>query len=75
MENYIVRQPILNREKEVVAYEIMVYNQDVEEPIEHKEKDIYAANTVKDFFMELDQTHFLGNKGTQLPYVYALFAD
>ena len=72
MENYIVRQPILNREKEVVAYEIMVYNQDVEEPIEHKEKDIYAANTVKDFFMELDQTHFLGNKDAYLTFTPSL---
>ena len=64
--------PIRISIKEVVAYEIMVYNQDVEEPIEHKEKDIYAANTVKDFFMELDQTHFLGNKDAYLTFTPSL---
>ena len=59
METCIVRQPIMNREKKVVAYEVMF--QENESSL-YNQQDTRAANAIQDFFMGLDQNNFLGDK-------------
>ena len=65
MDTCIVRQPILNREKQVVAYEVL-YQEEGE--LSPEKRDADAANAIHDFFMELDQTHFLGYKDAFLTF-------
>lgn len=59
METCIVRQPIMNCDKKVVAYEVM-YQED--ESSLYNQQDTRAANAIQDFFMGLDQNNFLGDK-------------
>ncbi len=57
LETYLVRQPILNQDKEIFAYEILWRNTG-----EHK--DAAAANAIEDFFYELNNQNFLDGKTT-----------
>lgn len=65
METCIVRQPILNNKREVVAYEIL-YQQD--DSTLYNQRDFHAANAIEEFFMELDQKNFLGGKDAFLTF-------
>ena len=65
METCIVRQPILNNKREVVAYEIL-YQQD--DSTLYNQRDFHAANVIEEFFMELDQKNFLGGKDAFLTF-------
>lgn len=65
METCIVRQPILNQDQKVVAYELL-YPQDGSTL--YNQMDYRVANTIQNFFMELDQSNFLGDKDTFLTF-------
>lgn len=72
MDACIVRQPILDREKKVVAYEVL-YQMDGE--VSNDQRDARAANAIHDFFMELDQEHFLGYKDAFLTFTPNLLIE
>ncbi|HCM24063.1 MAG TPA: diguanylate phosphodiesterase, partial [Ruminococcaceae bacterium] len=59
MQTCIVRQPIMNREKKVAAYEVLFQE---DESSLYNQQDSRAANAIQDFFMGLDQNNFLGDK-------------
>ncbi len=65
MDTSIVRQPILNKEKKVVAYELL-YPQD--SSTLYNQRDFRVANAIQSFFLELDQSNFLGNKDAYLTF-------
>lgn len=65
MDTYIVRQPILDHERKVSAYEIL-YRQD--ESSMYNQRDSRVANAIEEFFMELDNTNFLGDKEAFLTF-------
>ncbi len=64
MEKYVVRQPILDRKKEVFAYEILWKN----DSDQANDKDITAANAIDDFFYELNNQKFLDGKITFITF-------
>lgn len=59
METYMVRQPILNLEQKVVAYEIL-YQQD--ESTLYNPKDSTVANAIEHFMLQFDNEKFLSGK-------------
>lgn len=65
METHIVRQPILDREQKVVAYEI-VYSQDASTL--YNKRDAHVANTIISFFGELGAENFLAGKDCFLTF-------
>lgn len=65
MESCIVRQPILNRERQIVAYEVLYQ---AGSHLSSEQLEANAANAIHDFFMELDQTQFLGYKDAFLTF-------
>ncbi|NLV86783.1 MAG: HDOD domain-containing protein [Clostridiales bacterium] len=65
METHIVRQPILDKEQKVVAYEI-VYSQDASTL--YNKRDAHVANTIISFFNELGAENFLDGKDCFLTF-------
>lgn len=65
MDSCIVRQPILNRERQIVAYEVLYQ---AGSHLTSEQLEANAANAIHDFFMELDQTQFLGYKDAFLTF-------
>lgn len=59
METYIVRQPILDDKQKVVAYEIL-YRED--ESTLYSRQDIWVANAIEEFLIEISEERFLGGK-------------
>ncbi|QSX04952.1 HDOD domain-containing protein [Sedimentibacter sp. zth1] len=60
MRTYIVRQPILDENQEVLGYEIL-YREESEN-IEEKRSDVAAANAIENFLVEFDSNKFLDGK-------------
>lgn len=65
METYIVRQPILDQNKKVIAYEIL-YQEDA--TTLYNPHDSSAANVIEQFLMELNNEKFLGDKTAYLTF-------
>ena len=65
METHIVRQPILDRNRKLVAYEL-VYFQDASSL--YNKRDARVANTIVTFFNELNTESFLGGKDCFLSF-------
>ncbi len=65
METYIVRQPILDRSKQVIAYEIL-YKED--ESSLFQQRDSRVANAIEEFLTELSSESFLGGKAAFLTF-------
>lgn len=65
METYIVRQPILDKNQKVIAYEIL-YKED--ETSLYNQNDITVANTIEQFLTELSNDKFLGGKTAYLSF-------
>lgn len=62
METYMVRQPIVNADQKVIAYEVL-YQQDETALYNHKgENDSTAANTIEHFLLEIDSEKFFDGK-------------
>lgn len=70
MDNYIVRQPILNRKNETVAYEIL-YQQDASSLFQN-EKDIPAANAIEEFIAQGDSDKIAAGKVAWLTFTPGL---
>lgn len=66
MDNYIVRQPILDAKKEVVAYEVL-YQQD-ESSLFCNEGDTPAANVIEDFLLQFNSDSFTAGKTAYLTF-------
>ncbi len=64
MENYLVRQPILDDKKNVFAYEVL-WRDDRES---ESQKDAAAAQVIEDFFYELTTKNFLDNNLTVMTF-------
>lgn len=65
MESHIVRQPILDSNEKLVAYEL-VYFQDASSL--YNKRDARVANTIVTFFNELNADSFLGGKDCFLTF-------
>lgn len=65
MDTYIVRQPILDRDQKLVAYEI-VYQQD--SSALYNQRDSRVANAIISFFRDVNTTSFLGGKEAFLTF-------
>lgn len=65
MDAYIARQPIMNREEKVVAYEIL-YHQD--SSTLYNQRDYRVANAIAQFFTQIDHSNFLENKDAFLTF-------
>ncbi|MEG2383298.1 MAG: EAL domain-containing protein, partial [Oscillospiraceae bacterium] len=65
METHIVRQPILDKNQKLAAYEL-VYYQDASSL--YNKRDAHVANTIVSFFAELDTESFLGGKDCFLTF-------
>ena len=65
METHIVRQPILDRNQKLAAYEL-VYYQDASSL--YNKRDARVANTIVTFFSELDTDSFLAGKDCFLTF-------
>lgn len=65
METHIVRQPILDKNQKLVAYEI-VYFQDASSL--YNKRDAHVANTIVSFFSELNTDAFLGGQDCFLTF-------
>lgn len=65
MQTCIVRQPILNLNREVCGYEIL-YKEDVGSL--YSEADSEAASTIEDFLQQLDGDRFLDGKKAYLTF-------
>ena len=65
MESHIVRQPILDGNEKLVAYEL-VYFQDASSL--YNKRDARVANTIVTFFNELNAESFLGGKDCFLTF-------
>lgn len=65
MDTYIVRQPIMNREEKLEAYEI-VYRQDSSSL--YNKRDSSAADAIVSFFSGLDNSNFLDGKEAFLTF-------
>lgn len=59
MQTNMVRQPILNKNKDIVGYEIL-YQDDASSV--YNQMDTRAANIIEDFLLQLDSDKFLENK-------------
>lgn len=65
MDAYIVRQPILNQDRKVVAYEIL-YKED--ESSLYNPKDSRAANAIEQFLNDLNLEKFLGKQSAFITF-------
>ena len=65
MDAYIARQPIMNREEKVVAYEIL-YHQD--SSTLYNQRDYRVANAIAKFFTQIDNSNFLEDKDAFLTF-------
>ncbi|MCL2121777.1 MAG: HDOD domain-containing protein [Clostridiales bacterium] len=65
MDAYIARQPIMNQEEKVVAYEIL-YHQD--SSTLYNQRDYRMANAIAQFFNQIDSTKFLEGKDAFLTF-------
>lgn len=72
MESCIVRQPILNAERQIVAYEVLYQ---AGSHLSSEQLEANAANAIYDFFMDLDQTQFLGYKDAFLTFPPTLLIE
>ncbi len=59
MDTCIVRQPIMDHDKKVVAYEVL-FQEDATSL--YNQQDSRAATAIQDFLMGLDQNNFLGDR-------------
>ena len=65
METYIVRQPIVNSNHQVTAYEIL-YRQD--ESSLYNKQDVWVANAIEQFLEKMSDEKFLGGKTVFLTF-------
>lgn len=65
METYIVRQPILNKKQQVVAYEIL-YRED--SSTLYGQQDVWVANAIEEFLEQVNDKKFLGEKSACLTF-------
>lgn len=65
METYIVKQPVVNSNHQVVAYEIL-YRQD--ESSLYNKQDVWVANAIEHFLGEMSDDKFLGGKTVFLTF-------
>lgn len=65
METYIVRQPIVNSDQQVIAYEIL-YRQD--ESSLYSKQDVWVANAIEQFLEKMSDEKFLGGKTVFLTF-------
>jgi EAL and modified HD-GYP domain-containing signal transduction protein len=65
MDAYIARQPIMNKEEKVVAYEIL-YHQD--SSTLYNQRDYRVANAIAQFFTQIDNSNFLEGKNAFLTF-------
>lgn len=65
METCIVRQPILDERRNVVAYEIL-YQEGADSLYGGKDSDV--ANAIEDFLLQVDSDKFLGGKTAYLTF-------
>ncbi|MEL7623562.1 MAG: HDOD domain-containing protein [Clostridiales bacterium] len=65
MDAYIARQPIMNKDEKVVAYEIL-YHQD--SSTLYNQRDYRVANAVAQFFTQIDNSNFLEGKDAFLTF-------
>ncbi len=65
METYITRQPIMNREHKVVAYELL-YQQD--SSLLYNQRDQHVAIAMAEVFNNLGQSNFLDDKDAFLTF-------
>lgn len=72
MQNYIVRQPILNRQREIEAYEI-IYQSD--RNMVYAQTDSHVAEAIIAFFTQLDETDFLEDKDAYLSFTPNLLLE
>jgi len=65
MDAYIARQPIMNKDEKVVAYEIL-YHQD--SSTLYNQRDHRVANAIAKFFTQIDNSNFLEDKEAFLTF-------
>ena len=65
MDAYIARQPIMNREEKVIAYEVL-YHQD--SSTLYNQRDFRMANAIAQFFTQIDSSNFLEGKDAFLTF-------
>ncbi len=65
MDTYIARQPILNKDSKVEAYELIYYQGG---RTYYNQNDSRVANTIVSFFNQVDGASFLGNKDCFLTF-------
>lgn len=65
MDTYIVRQPIIDKEQKVIAYEIL-YKED--ESALYNQSDMRVANAIEHFLIELSNDKFLSGKAAYLTF-------
>lgn len=65
MQTNMVRQPILNQNKDIVGYEIL-YQDDASSV--YNQMDTQAANVIEDFLLQLDSEKFLEGKVAYLTF-------
>ena len=65
METYIVRQPVLDKNQKVVAYEIL-YRED--ESSLYSRQDVWVANAIEEFLGQMREERFLGGKSAFLTF-------
>lgn len=65
METYIVRQPVLDKNQKVAAYEIL-YKED--ESSLYNQRDSRVANAIEQFLTDLNSDKFLGDKAAFLTF-------
>ena len=65
MDAYIARQPIMDKNEKVVAYEIL-YHQD--SSTLYNQRDYRVANAIAQFFIQIDHSNFLENKDAFLTF-------
>lgn len=70
MDNYIVRQPILNKQNETVAYEIL-YQQDASSLFQ-MEKETNAANVIEEFLAQGEGNKIAAGKPVWLTFTPSL---
>lgn len=65
MQTNMVRQPILNKSKDIVGYEIL-YQDDISSA--YNQMETRAANVIEDFLLQLDSDKFLEGKTAYLTF-------
>ncbi|MCL1804954.1 MAG: HDOD domain-containing protein [Clostridiales bacterium] len=65
MDAYIARQPIMDKDEKVVAYEIL-YHQD--SSTLYNQRDYRVANAIAKFFTQIDNSNFLEGKDAFLTF-------